>query len=158
MPQGTELAILYRRDLNRLSQEIAAFPDDGLLWKTVAGISNPAGNLTLHLEGNLREFIGRQLCGIPYNRDRPAEFASTDLPKADLIRRIGEISALIPTEIEKLTDDQIGAAFQSHLWKEPVPVRQFLIHLYGHLDWHLGQIDYLRRVLTGNGALELAGT
>jgi hypothetical protein len=35
----------------------------------------------------------------------------------------------------------------------PVTNRQFVIHLYGHFSYHLGQIDYLRRMLTGQGAL-----
>ena len=38
----------------------------------------------------------------------------------------------------------------------PLTTRQWLIHLYGHLSYHLGQIDYIRRVATGDGAIELA--
>jgi hypothetical protein len=79
------------------------------------------------------------------------------MPQAELLRRIHNVSSLIPAELEKLSDAQVDGPMETHLWKEAAPVRQFLTHLYGHLGWHLGQIDYLRRVLTGNGALELAG-
>jgi hypothetical protein len=71
-----ELAALFRRDIARLLQQIHAFPDDASLWQAVPGVNNCAGNLVLHLEGNLREFVGRQLGGVPYQRNRPAEFCS----------------------------------------------------------------------------------
>ena len=69
-----DLAALFRRDLKRLLQEVRAFPDEAALWATVPGVTNPAGNLILHLEGNLREYIGHLLAGVEYHRERPQEF------------------------------------------------------------------------------------
>lgn len=63
MSLKTELSHLFRRDLARLQQEVNAFNDDQGLWLRLPGVENTAGNLVLHLEGNLREFIGRQLGG-----------------------------------------------------------------------------------------------
>ena len=75
MSIGTGLALIYRRDLTRLLQQVEAFPDNNSLWKTLPGVTNCAGNLVLHLEGNLREFVGRQLGGQDYQRQRPLEFS-----------------------------------------------------------------------------------
>jgi hypothetical protein len=157
MSISVELAALYRRDLARLSQEIEAFPDGKNLWDTVPGVSNSAGNLALHLEGNLREYIGRQLCYVTYTRDRPAEFALSDIPHAELTRRIADLAEQIPAVIEKLSEADLQSPYPENVLGQALSVRQFVVHLYGHLNWHLGQIDYLRRVLTGKTALPLAG-
>jgi len=152
-----ELAALYRRDLTRLFQEIDAFPDARKLWDTVPGVSNSAGNLALHLEGNLREYIGRQLCNLTYTRDRPGEFARTDISHAELTHRIADLGQQIPALIETLSEPALELPYPENVLGQSLNVRQFLIHLYGHLNYHLGQIDYLRRVLTLKAALPLVG-
>jgi len=151
-----ELAALYARDLTRLVQELSAFPDTATLWQTRAGITNSAGNLALHLEGNLREFIGRLLGQIDYQRDRPREFSDSGIEKAELIARLTAVRDEIPPVIAGLTFEQLDADFPQVYVGRTLPNRQMLIHLEGHLSYHLGQIDYLRRVLTGDGAITLA--
>lgn len=157
MPFATELAELFRRDLTRLVQEMEPFPDDATLWRTLPGIANSAGNLTLHLEGNLREFIGRQLGDVAYTRQRPAEFATRDVSKTELIERIAAVRELVPAVIAGLSESQFDAAFPEQVFGAPISTRQLVFSLYGHLSYHLGQIDYLRRVLTGDGAVKFAG-
>src|SRR5665213_3805735 len=93
---GAELAALFRRDLTRLAQELRAIPSDGVLWTKPPGISNSIGNLVLHLEGNLREYIGRQLGGVPYSRHRELEFSETGLPIDTLRARVEPLATLIP--------------------------------------------------------------
>jgi hypothetical protein len=83
---ASELAALFSRDITRLIQELQAFPDTASLWKTQPGVTNSAGNLALHLEGNLREYIGRQLGHVDYTRDRPAEFGRKDVEQAECHR------------------------------------------------------------------------
>jgi hypothetical protein len=151
-----ELAALFRRDLTRLVQELQAFPSDGVLWAKLPGISNSAGHLFLHLEGNQREFIGRQLGHIDYTRRREIEFASAPIPGADLLHRIEPLPEFIPGIISVLSEETLAANYPEEVQGVPISTRQFLIHLSGHLNYHLGQIDYLRRVLTGNSALRLA--
>lgn len=148
-----DLAALYRRDLIRLRQELAAFDDEAGIWKTVPGVTNSAGHLALHLEGNLREYIGRQLGGIEYQRNRPAEFQGPPKPKQELVAAVAELATLVPGVIENLNAGVLDAPSCE---KPALSTRQFLIHLYGHLSYHLGQIDYLRRVVTGAGAIDLA--
>src|SRR5438094_915341 len=102
MPSPTGFSALFSRDLLRLAQEIAAFPEEALLWKTIPGVSNCAGNLTLHLEGNLREYIGRLLGGIAYSRRRSDEFTLRGIPASELVTRVEALRALIPGVLEAL--------------------------------------------------------
>lgn len=151
-----DLSALYARDLTRLIQQLSAFPDSATLWQTRAGITNSAGNLALHLEGNLREFVGRLLGRIDYVRDRPREFSDSGIEQAELIARLTAVRDEIPQVIAGLTAEQLDADFPQVYVGRTLPNRQMLIHLEGHLSYHLGQIDYLRRVLTGDGAITLA--
>lgn len=154
---ATELAALLARDLTRLVQQLRAFPDQESLWKTAPGVANSAGNLALHLEGNLREYIGRQLGNIPYERQRPLEFSDKGLPVQDMVARIEHVRQVIPGVIQGLSSAALDAPYPEQVLGVPLTTRQFLIHLLGHLNYHLGQIDYLRRITTGTGAIVLAG-
>jgi hypothetical protein len=151
-----ELAALFRRDLNRLIQELRAFPSDEKIWAVLPGISNSAGNLILHLEGNLREYIGRQLGGVAYTRQRDLEFSSGPIPAAILLERIQSLPDLIPGIVSGLSAGVLESPYPENVTGPPLSSRQFLIHLSGHLNYHLGQIDYLRRVLTGDSALKFS--
>jgi len=153
---ASELSALYARDLTRLIQELNAFPDTASLWKTAPGVSNAAGTLALHLEGGLRHFIGFRIGKIEYQRDRPLEFSARGVEKAALIARLEAVKASIPAVIAALSDAELDAIDPSNGTDKPMTTRQWLIHLYGHLNYHLGQVDYLRRVVTGNGAIDLA--
>lgn len=152
-----ELAALLTRDLTRLVQELQAFPDTDSVWQTAPGVSNAAGTLALHLEGNLREYVGRQLGHIDYKRDRPREFSARGVERDELIARIEAVKATIPPVIANLTDAQLDANFPENVLGKPMTTRQFLFHLAGHLNYHLGQVDYLRRFVTGSGAIQFAG-
>ena len=154
---STEIAALYARDLTRLIQELKAFPDTASLWKTAPGVSNAAGTLALHLEGNLREFIGRQMGQVAFTRNRPLEFSARGIEQAELIARIESVQELIPRVIGALSDAQLAAVHSEPYNGGPITTIKFLVHLEGHLSYHLGQIDYLRRFVTGNPAIELAG-
>jgi hypothetical protein len=156
MSTASDLARLYRRDLTRLHQEVEAFPSDEALWATAPGVTNPAGNLVLHLEGNLREYVGRQLGGLPYERNRPLEFSTRGLPKAELAARVLDLRRIIPEVIEKITPEALQRHHPEAVLGVPLSSHATLVHLLGHLSWHLGQIDYLRRVVTGHGAISLA--
>lgn len=153
---ATELAALYSRDLTRLVQELRAFPDTASLWKTVPGVSNAAGTLALHLEGGLRHFIGMRIGGIDYQRDRPLEFSARGVERDELVARLEAVRASIPKVIAALSNAKLDEIDPSNGTDKPLTNRQWLIHLYGHLSYHLGQVDYIRRVVTANGAIELA--
>ena len=143
-----ELAALFRRDLTKFAKQIESFSTDELLWQTLPGVINPAGNLALHIEGNLSEFVGRQLGDWPYQRNRDLEFSSKEGTRADLSARLRKLSESIPAVIEGLNADQLEKQYSQVVLDRPMSIGEFLIHLYGHLNWHLGQVDYLRRMLT----------
>ena len=147
MSTASDLAFLFSRDLTRLGQQIEAFPDDEKLWQTLPGVLNPAGNLALHIEGNLREFVGRQLGKLPYKRNRELEFSLRGMPRDEIGRRLAELRQSIPAVIQELSTEQMEMEYPEVVFEVATTTRQFLIHLYGHLNWHLGQIDYLRRIL-----------
>lgn len=151
-----DLAALYFRDLTRLVQELQAFPETDACWQTAPGVANAAGTLALHLEGNLREFVGRQVGHIAFTRDRPREFSERGVAQAELIARIEAVRETIPSVIRALSGEALDAPFPEPLFGSTLSTRITLIHLSGHLNYHLGQIDYLRRFATGNGAIALA--
>jgi hypothetical protein len=153
---ASELAALYSRDLARLIQELRAFPDTASVWKTVPGVSNAAGTLAPHLEGGLRHFIGLRLGKIDYRRDRPLEFSARGVERDKLVARLEAVHASIPKVIAALSDAELDTVDPGNGTDKPLTTRQWLVHLYGHLNYHVGQVDYIRRVATGNGAIELA--
>jgi hypothetical protein len=154
---SNELSVLFARDIARLIQELTAFPDTASLWKTAPGVTNAAGTLALHLEGGLRHFVGWHLGKIDYKRDRPLEFSARGVEQAELIARLERLKEMVPRVVAGLSESELDADFPEVVLDKPLPTRQWLIHLNGHLNYHLGQIDYLRRFVTGSGAIELAG-
>jgi hypothetical protein len=157
MTLASELATLFQRDITRLIQQLKAFPDTATLWWTAPGITNSAGNLALHLEGNLREYIGRQLGNVPYRRQRDDEFGSTGLTASDLIQRIESVKEMVSKVISSLSEARLEATYPEIVLGIPLSTQQYLIHLHGHLNYHLGQIDYVRRFLTSGGAVQFVG-
>ncbi len=150
MSTAGDLAFLFNRDLTRLGKQIEAFPNDEALWQTLPGVLNPAGNLALHIEGNLREFVGGQLGQLPYERNRALEFSLRGMSRRELGTRIAELRKSIPAVIQDLSAEQMEMEYPEVVLEVATTTRQFLIHLYGHLNWHLGQIDYLRRILVAD--------
>jgi DinB superfamily len=151
------LAALFYRDLTRLIQELQAFPSDESLWQHAPGVKNSAGNLVLHLEGNLREFVGRQLGQVSYSRRRDLEFALSGLSRDDLVGRMEHVRELVAKVVAQLSDSDLSATHPERVLEIDCSSHDFLVHLLGHLNFHLGQIDYLRRILTEGSAVAFAG-
>jgi hypothetical protein len=147
MSLAKDLASLFDRDLSKLIDQIRAFPSDVAFWETPPGVTNSAGTLTLHIDGNLREYIGRQLGGMSYTRDRPSEFSSRGVSRGELIVRIAEVRERIPSIVAALSEAELEAIYPEIVLDSPMQTREFLLHLYGHLNWHRGQLDYVRRIV-----------
>ena len=124
MAISTEFAALFSRDLRRLVQQIEVFPTDEALWVTAPGVTNSGGNLALHLEGNLLEFIGRQIGGVPYTRQRPLEFSTTGLTRAELAARMDLVRETITPVFANADYDAI---FPENVLGQPLTTRQFVI-------------------------------
>jgi uncharacterized damage-inducible protein DinB len=145
------LAGILTRDLISLRKEIEAYPADEDLWRVAEGITNSGGTLALHLAGNLQHFVGAILGTTGYVRDRDAEFATRDLPRADLFQRIDAALATVEQVLSRLTEAELGREYPAPIGKVRVETADFLIHLATHLTYHLGQVDYHRRIVTGSG-------
>jgi uncharacterized damage-inducible protein DinB len=145
----TYLKTIFVRDLQALRREIESFPDDDSLWQTREGITNSAGNLALHLTGNLRHFVGAKLGGIDYVRDREAEFGSRGLSREELSAHVEQTIEVVHRVLPQLTEESLVADFPEPVGGQRLRTKDFLFHLTTHLAYHLGQIDYHRRTVTG---------
>ena len=139
---------IYERDLEKLRAEIELYTDETDLWTTSGEIANSAGNLCLHLAGNLKHFFGTVLGGSDYVRDRDAEFSDTGVSKEKLLADIIETAAVVKNALQQLTEDDFARDYPIEVFGHPMTTAFFLVHLATHLNWHLGQINYHRRLLT----------
>ncbi|WP_373398561.1 DUF1572 family protein [Algoriphagus halophilus] len=142
-----ELIKLFERDLDRLYKEIDAYTDEKVLWEIENQISNSGGNLCLHLLGNLQAFVGHELGGFDYQRDREFEFAGKDVPKSKLLSEITKLKRIMVSSLEGMDEDLMDKNYPIEVFGRPMTNEYFLIHLYGHFNYHLGQINYHRRIL-----------
>ncbi len=147
-----DIARLLLRDLDALRRELELFPDEAAIWRTVPGVTNPAGTLALHGCGNLRHFIGGQLGGSGYVRDRDAEFGRRDVPRAALLAEVDRARADVRDALARIDAAVLDQPFPIPVAGVTLPAGRFLLHLATHLAFHLGQAGYLRRVLTGGGS------
>jgi len=143
---------LYSRELRGLRREIEAYPDEAQLWTVRGGVTNSAGNLALHLCGNLQHFIGAKLGGTGYVRNRDAEFARRDASRAEILAEIDATSSAVVKAFEQISDDDLEKPFPELIAKSTVRTGEWLMHLAAHLGYHIGQIDYHRRIVTGDAA------
>jgi len=137
------------RELRALATELDAYPDDASVWACPTGVENSAGTLTLHLTGNLRHFVGARLGGRPYVRDREEEFAARGLSRADLRGRIAAAIEDVERALADFDPSRLAEEFPDVVGGVRLPVGLFLLHLVAHCGYHLGQLDYHRRTVTG---------
>lgn len=138
---------LYERDLNQLKIEIQSFKSEENLWRTEKGISNSAGNITLHLIGNLRAFISIPLANSSYMRERELEFSQKNISKIWLLENIDIAAEEIKTAFNNINDSLSAEDYPILIGPNQFTYQLALVHLYGHLSYHLGQINYYRRLL-----------
>jgi uncharacterized damage-inducible protein DinB len=142
--------VMILRELRALDREIVAYPDDRSLWETPPGITNSAGTLVLHLAGNLRYFIGTALGKSEYKRNRDAEFSTKDLSREQLGAEVRATISDLERAFNKITVAQLQAPYPLLIQERRVRTADWLVHLSAHIGYHLGQIDYHRRLLTPN--------
>jgi len=139
------LLILFDRDLNKVKQEVALYTDETNLWRVSDGIKNSGGNLCLHLIGNLKTFIGQGLAQVPYTRQRELEFSAKNVPLTKLLQELDETIAVVQKGIAQLDRKQLQGNFPIKIRPKETGMVVTLLHLHGHLTYHLGQLNYHRR-------------
>jgi hypothetical protein len=137
---------VFDQNLGKLKKEIEDC-DEKNLWKTVDGIKNPVGNLCLHLVGNLNTFIGKNLGQTNYVRNRELEFTQKDLPKSLLIQQVENTKLIVIKTLESLDEKKLEETYPENILGNEMSTGFFLIYLLTHLSYHIGQINYLRRIL-----------
>jgi len=140
---------LLLRDLSKLETEILAYANAERVWRVRGEISNSAGTLCLHLCGNVQHYFGAVLGGTGYARDRTAEFSRRDVSVAELVAQIRAARHAVEVTFPKLDDQRLDDNYPELVFEHPVSTRFFFIHLVAHLGYHLGQINYHRRLTAG---------
>jgi hypothetical protein len=141
-----ELITWFNADIAKLRKEVEAFGDDETFWTARDGVPNSPGNLTLHLLGNLNHYIGAKLGDTGYVRDRPLEFSSGPQPRQDLLERIDQTRQVVVDSIDGLSDDDLAGNYPSDEGDDTRTVAAELVRILAHLNYHLGQINYYRRL------------
>jgi len=138
------LILSFEDHIEDLIEELNLYPDEASIWKLADGIKNCPGNLVCHLVGNLNHFIGHGIAHTGYIRNRPLEFSIKEVPRAKLIQDLEATKTMIRTVISQA---DLDAAYPEELFGRPGSTGHFLLKLVTHLSYHMGQINYHRRLL-----------
>jgi uncharacterized damage-inducible protein DinB len=148
-PDFLEIIIkLFDRDLKKLEHEITLYQQESLLWEIRGDIKNSSGNLCLHLCGNLQHYIGKVLGGSSYARNREAEFSTKNISKERLLNELTKTRETVLRSLESLDASLLSIEYPEAVFDYPMTTGYFLVHLHGHLNYHLGQINYHRRLIS----------
>ncbi len=138
---------LFQRDLEKLKSEITSYKDEKKMWEVTGDLSNSAGNLCLHICGNLQHFIGFVLGISGYKRDRDSEFSRKNIPMDEVIRKIDHTIFTVKKTLNELDVNKLDEIYPINVFGKEMTTGFFLAHLTTHLNYHLGQINYHRRLL-----------
>ncbi len=141
------LSAIFKRDLNKLKQEIELYQSEKNLWRIDRSNANSSGNLCLHLVGNLNTYIGATLGQTDYVRNRDSEFSLKDIPRMDLIKKVEDTISVVERVLNTLKASDLEKEYPMLVLAEKTTTEYFLVHLAAHLNYHLGQINYHRRLL-----------
>ena len=142
------LKALFKKDLQKLKTEIELYKHEDRMWQIENGIANSAGNLCLHLIGNLNAYIGVGLAKTNYIRHRDLEFSLKNIPRKELIQKIEETMIVVEDGLNNLSLAEMNNDFPLIIWdNKPTETEYTLVYLSNHFNYHLGQINYHRRLL-----------
>ncbi|MEN9686126.1 MAG: hypothetical protein RLZZ28_1912 [Bacteroidota bacterium] len=140
------LALLFEKDMRKLQKEINSYSSEANLWLAGNGITNAGGNLCLHLLGNLQHYIGLQIGGFAYTRNRPLEFSDKNVPITVINELIEHTIQVVTAALKNMPESSLDTDYPENVLGESMTHEYFLLHLLAHLNYHLGQINYHRRL------------
>lgn len=149
---GPAIAAVISRELKTIERELNAYRNDEQVWELPAGLPNSGGTLALHAAGNLRHFIGTVLGGGTYVRDRDAEFSRRGVPRAELIEGLQQAEKAVRETLTSIDPSKFSEPYPLPVLNRRVNTGEYLMHLATHLAYHVGQLDFHRRVVTGDVA------
>ena len=140
------IANFYERDIRKLIEEVNLFRNEEDLWRTRGSVKNSAGNLVLHIVGGLNHRIGVILAQTAYVRDRDQEFISKGVERKDLVVQLEALIPMINKTLDALTLEDMEAEYPIFFDYPNATTSYVLLQLLLHLNYHLGQVNYLRRI------------
>jgi len=143
----TVITSLFEKDINKLIEEIGLFKSKEDIWKIREGVSNSAGNLSLHLVGNVNHFIGATLGNSGYVRERDKEFSEKNIPRTQLIEALNSTVSVIKQTLAALPEEDLKRDFPVAINQKIISTEYMLVYLLNHFNYHLGQVNYLRRLI-----------
>jgi hypothetical protein len=149
---GPALAAMICRELRALERELQAYKTEDQVWLVPPGLPNSGGTLALHAAGNLLHFIGAVLGGTSYVRDRDAEFSRRGVPRSELIEGLQQASEVVTATLTALDPARLEAPYPLPVLNRRLDTGDFIMHLATHLAYHTGQVDFHRRIVTGDVA------
>jgi Protein of unknown function (DUF1572) len=147
MPLSNTLSLLFERDLTLLKNELSLYKSEAAIWQIDRNIANSAGNLTLHLVGNLNTYIGAEIGKTSYVRDRLLEFSAKNIPRQQLLMMIDDTIVVIKNALSTMQEADFEQEYPLLVLANKTSTEYFLVHLATHLTYHLGQVNYHRRLL-----------
>jgi len=138
---------IFTRDLTKLKTEIESYSNESNIWIISKDILNSGGNLCLHINGNLKHFIGAVLGKSGYVRDRDSEFSLKNIPRKELLKSIDKTINIVNKTIESLSEEIFSKNYPVEYSNKIITTENLLLQLATHLNYHLGQINYHRRLI-----------
>ena len=138
---------LFQGDLDKLKTEITSYKDEQNIWKISGEILNSAGNLCLHLCGNLQYFVGAVLGNSGYVRKRDEEFSKKNVPIRELVTEIELTIEILKKTFAEMKEDDPQKIYPINVFGYEMTTEYLLTHMAAHFSYHLGQINYHRRLL-----------
>jgi uncharacterized damage-inducible protein DinB len=131
---------------------------DEQFWRNPYAYGNSVGHLVLHLTGNLSYYIGAQIAGSGYVRNRDREFTESGRPsKEQALVAFDRANQLVVETVRKQSANDWSCEYSAERSKEKNRFA-ILLSCAAHADHHLGQIVYLSRELTNQGDSRSATT
>ena len=138
------LADFYERDIRKLIEELHLFKEEKNLWQIRGSVKNSSGNLALHIIGGMNYLIGATLSQTGYVRDRDQEFLRKGVERRELVAQLEELIPMIRKTVNTINmEEEYPLIFDN----EKRSAGYVLMQLSLHLNYHLGQVNYLRRIL-----------
>jgi len=147
---GPAIAATISRELRALERELNAYATEEQVWALPPGLPNSGGTLALHAAGNLQHFIGAVLGGSMYVRDRDAEFQRRGVPRVELVEGLRRADEVVKDTLGRLDPRTFSESFPMPVANRRLLTSDFMLHLVTHLAYHVGQVDFHRRIVTGD--------
>jgi uncharacterized damage-inducible protein DinB len=142
------LTAFYQKDLQKLREEIALYPSGDSLWRIQGEVKNSGGNLALHISGAMLHFVGAVLGNTGYQRERELEFSKKGLSKEEVLQQIDVALEAVTKTMDGLTGEELGEDYPLQIQGKTLTTQELLVYMLSHVSYHLGQVNYHRRLVS----------